>query len=212
MDRLKLGFMTSLLKSGYHKWMPYYILALAFSIASQTLELLPIVPQKKCVPQDILCEVFSIAPVLSFKISEYFDFRSEGCLELEVRWVGSPSSIQLAPQRRLPPAEVVVVNLEGEEANPRSSPRKLSTPRTRFHSCASLGGERREMSPQGSDISISKTICVLVTPMTPPFFLGIFSLITSCVKTILIPCFGTLSKPLVNILACGVISLYFSHR
>ena len=45
MDGLKLGFMTSLLKSGYHKWMPYYILALAFSIASQTLELLPIVPQ-----------------------------------------------------------------------------------------------------------------------------------------------------------------------
>jgi len=38
---------------------------------------------------------------------------------------------------------------EGEEANPRSSPRKLSTPRTRFHSYASLGGERREMSPQG---------------------------------------------------------------
>ena len=95
----------------------------------------------------------------------YFDFRSEGCQELEVKWVGSPSSIQLAPQEWLPAAEVVVVvNLEGEEANPRSSPRKLSTPRTRFHSYASLGGERREMSPQGSDISIYKTISVLVTP------------------------------------------------
>ena len=59
MDGLKLGFMTSLLKSGYHKWMPYYILALAFSIASQTLELSPIVPQKKCVPQDILVGFFN---------------------------------------------------------------------------------------------------------------------------------------------------------
>ena len=99
------------------------------------------------------------------KIIMYFDFRSEGCQELEVRWVGSPLSIQLAPQESLPAAEVeVVVNLEGEEANPRSSPRKLSTPRTRFHSYASLGGERREMSPQGSDISIYKTISVLVTP------------------------------------------------
>ena len=81
--------------------------------------------------------------------------------------MGSPSSIQLAPQEWLPAAEVVVVvvNLEGEEANPRSSPRKLSTPRTRFHSYASPGGERREMSPQGSsDISIYKTISVLVTP------------------------------------------------
>ena len=38
--------------------MPYYILALAFSIASQTLELSPIVPQKKCVPQDILVGFF----------------------------------------------------------------------------------------------------------------------------------------------------------
>ena len=71
MDSLKLGFMTSLLKSGYHKRMPYYILALAFTIASQTLELLPIVPQKKCVPQDILVGFFPIVPVLLFKISEY---------------------------------------------------------------------------------------------------------------------------------------------
>ena len=39
--------------------MPYYILALAFSIASQTLELSPIVPQKKCVPQDILVGFFN---------------------------------------------------------------------------------------------------------------------------------------------------------
>ena len=46
MHGLKLSFMTSSLKSGYHKWMPHYILALAFSIASQTLELSPIVPQK----------------------------------------------------------------------------------------------------------------------------------------------------------------------
>ena len=34
--------------------MSYYILAFAFSVASKILELLPIVPQKKCVPQDIL--------------------------------------------------------------------------------------------------------------------------------------------------------------
>ena len=46
MDGLKLSFMTSSLKSGYHKWMPHYILVLAFSIASQTLQLSPIVPQK----------------------------------------------------------------------------------------------------------------------------------------------------------------------
>ena len=71
MHGLKLSFMTSSLKSGYHKWMPHYILALAFSIASQTLELSPIVPQKKCVPQDILVGFFSIVPVLLFKISEY---------------------------------------------------------------------------------------------------------------------------------------------
>ena len=34
--------------------MSYYILALPFSVASKILELSPIVPQKKCVPQDIL--------------------------------------------------------------------------------------------------------------------------------------------------------------
>ena len=39
--------------------MPYYILALAFSIASQTLELLPMVPQKKCVPHGILVSFFT---------------------------------------------------------------------------------------------------------------------------------------------------------
>ena len=47
MEGLKLCFMTSLLKSGYNKLIPYYIFALAFSIASQIIELLPIVPQKK---------------------------------------------------------------------------------------------------------------------------------------------------------------------
>ena len=58
MDELKLSFMTSLLKSSYHKWMSYYILAFAFSVASKILELSPIVPQKKCVPQDILVVFF----------------------------------------------------------------------------------------------------------------------------------------------------------
>ena len=71
MDGLKLGFMTSLLKSGYHKWMPYYILALAFSIASQTLELSPIVPQKKCVPLDILVGFLSTGTFIQ-------DFRVRG--------------------------------------------------------------------------------------------------------------------------------------
>ena len=69
MEGLKLCFMTSLLKSGYHKWIPYYNFALAFSIVSQIIELLPIVPQKKCVPQDILV-FFSIVPVLLLKILE----------------------------------------------------------------------------------------------------------------------------------------------
>ena len=45
MDELKLSFMTTLLKSSYHKWMSYYILAFAFSVASKILELSPIVPQ-----------------------------------------------------------------------------------------------------------------------------------------------------------------------
>ena len=58
MDELKLSFMTSLLKSSYHKWMSYYILAFAFSVASKILDLSPIVPQKKCVPQDILVGFF----------------------------------------------------------------------------------------------------------------------------------------------------------
>ena len=59
MHGLKLSFMTSSLKSGYHKWMPHYILALSFNTSSQTLELLPIVPQKKCVRQDILVYFFN---------------------------------------------------------------------------------------------------------------------------------------------------------
>ena len=39
MDELKLSFMTSLLKSSYHKWMSYYILAFAFSVASIPVEM-----------------------------------------------------------------------------------------------------------------------------------------------------------------------------
>ena len=52
--------------------MSYYSLAFAFSVASKVLELSPIVPQKKVRTARYFGEVFSIVPVLLFKISEYF--------------------------------------------------------------------------------------------------------------------------------------------
>ena len=50
--------------------MSYFILEFAFSKASKTLELSPIVPQKSAY-RKIFWWVFSIVPVLLFKISEY---------------------------------------------------------------------------------------------------------------------------------------------
>ena len=54
MEGLKLCFMTFWLLSVYNKWIHDFILARHFIVAAQTFELLAIVPQKKCVPQEIL--------------------------------------------------------------------------------------------------------------------------------------------------------------
>ena len=59
MEGLKSCFMTCQLKSDYHRWIADYVSASGFSIAPQNLELLAIVPQKKCVPHGILMSFFT---------------------------------------------------------------------------------------------------------------------------------------------------------
>jgi len=66
MEGLKLCSMTCQLKSDCPTRIPHYVFALGVSIAAQILELFSIVPQKKCVLQEILV-VFSIVPVLLLK-------------------------------------------------------------------------------------------------------------------------------------------------